>query len=153
MTRNTNFTIPATLHTIVQSGRVLKILDWPTKGCSGTTGRGFSMQRRHPLFRVKAAVATTAISQLGPYIFIRHTGKPCGDWFLVMIYYLCNYIWKSISRVIAPVLNDAIDRSQMGVPPTQWSCIAERQIKTEGDILWFFCCFMARFKAFTTVLR
>ena len=60
---------------------------------------------------------------------------------------------KSLSRVIAPVLNDAIDRLQMGVPPTQRSNIAERQIKTEGDVLCFFCCFMARFKAFATVLR
>ena len=60
---------------------------------------------------------------------------------------------KSVSRVLAPVLNDAIDRSQMGVPPTQRSSILECQIKTEGDVLGFFCCFIARFKAFVTVLR
>ena len=29
------------------------------------------MQRTRPLFRVKAVVATSVISQLGPYIFIR----------------------------------------------------------------------------------
>ena len=52
-----------------------KILNSPTEGCSGTTGRGFSMQRTRPLFCVKAVVATSVISQLGPYIFIRHTGK------------------------------------------------------------------------------
>jgi len=97
--KNGNLTIRVTFHTIVQIGRVLKILDWCTKGYSGAPGSDPSKQRTRPLFSVIAATLTWSYTTALPIHLSGMLGKSCGHSFLVMVMMLTK-LWLGPIKMI-----------------------------------------------------
>jgi len=103
MIRNTDFTILVSLHTILQRGHVLKILDWRAKGFGGTTGSEFSKHRSRPLFHVKVVVVNLSYPSLVRTFFIRHTlvGNDFWKWRCVLwIYCYLTFTYSALQCTI-----------------------------------------------------